>query len=79
MPDSNILPQSDPQTRREFAAYLDKPEAARLLVISERTLDVWLRKRLIPFFKIGRTVRFSAADIDAFLKARCRIAGREVS
>ena len=76
MTNSNSLPQPEPQPRREFAGYLDKVEAGKLLAVSPRTLDVWLKKRLVPFFKIGRTVRFSAEDIDGFLKSRCRIAAK---
>ena len=51
------------------AKYLRKHEAAELLGISPRTLDTWLRGGLVPYFKIGRTVRLSAEDIAQHLNA----------
>jgi len=56
------------------ACYLNKREAARLLAISPRTLDGWLRRRLIPFYKLGKTVRLSERDIEQHLADRCRVA-----
>lgn len=32
---------------------LDTPEAARLLGVSRRTLETWVRKKRIPFIKLG--------------------------
>jgi excisionase family DNA binding protein len=37
---------------------LSKKEVAARLRISPRTLDQWMRKKRIPFLKIGKTVRF---------------------
>ena len=48
----------------------DTNEAATFLGMSE----AWIRKavhlRTLPFLKIGRSVRFRRADLDAFLDAR---------
>jgi excisionase family DNA binding protein len=46
---------------------------ARLLGISRRTLSDWMRKRLIPFERIGpkkgrSTVLFDRDDVDKALK-----------
>jgi len=46
----------------------DKKEAAAYLKIGVRTLDDWMAKRLIPYFKIGKSVRFKTADLDAALE-----------
>ena len=48
-------------------------EMARLLGISRRTLSDWMRKRLIPFERIGpkkgrSTVLFDRDDVDKALK-----------
>jgi excisionase family DNA binding protein len=42
---------------------LDKREVAARLRISPRTLDVWMRRKHLPFLKIDRTVRFRMSDV----------------
>ncbi|MGH8093207.1 MAG: helix-turn-helix domain-containing protein [Chthoniobacterales bacterium] len=56
-----------------LAALLDKAETAKLLRISPRTLDAYMRQRRIPFYKLGRgrnaVVRFKLADLETILDA----------
>lgn len=48
---------------------LDKPEASKFLVISTRTLDGWMRKRIVPFSKLpSGTVRFRRSQLLAFIE-----------
>jgi excisionase family DNA binding protein len=48
---------------------LDKTEAAKYLGLSVRTVDYYIQKRLLPFYKIGgKTVRFRLSDLDAALE-----------
>jgi len=42
---------------------LRKPELARKLSISKRTLDVWMKKGRVPFLKVGKSVRFRLPDV----------------
>ena len=55
--------------------YLNKAEAADSLGISTRTLDSWLSRKLIPYLKIGRTVRFDPEDLRRTLLKTCRVGG----
>lgn len=52
---------------------LEKPEIAKRLKISTRTLDQWMRAGRVPFLKIGKTVRFRWADVLAHLQDKCRV------
>jgi excisionase family DNA binding protein len=52
---------------------LSKPEVANRLRISTRTLDQWMRLGRVPFFKIGKTVRFRWVDVIANLQQNCRV------
>ena len=47
-------------------------EAATYLNVTERYMRRLVTERRIPYFKVGRLLRFSADDLDAFLEA-CRI------
>ena len=51
---------------------LDKSQAAKLIGIHPRTLDLWQNQRRIPFIKLGPgrrgLVRFRRADLEAFLE-----------
>ena len=53
--------------------YLRPEEAARVIGVSRRTLASWQATRVIGFRRVGRTILFSVADIQAALD-RYRIA-----
>ena len=53
--------------------YLRPDEAARVIGVSRRTLASWQSTRVIGFRRVGRTILFSVADIQAALD-RYRIA-----
>lgn len=56
---------------------LSKPEAARLLGISVRTLDGLMARRAVPYLKLGRKlVRFQRGDLLAHIRERYRVAAR---
>jgi excisionase family DNA binding protein len=57
-------------------AFLTKIDVAKLLRITTRSVDEWMRKRRLPFYKIGRTVRFKLADVEQHLRNTCLVAGR---
>jgi len=50
-----------------------KREAAQYLHIGTRTLDDWMKRKMIPFFKIGKVVRFRVSDLDAALDKKFRV------
>jgi len=65
-----IDPATSPDTlmtKREVAAYFK---------VTSRTVDAWMTRHLIPYCKIGRTVRFRRKDIESHLD-RCRIGQRQ--
>ena len=55
--------------------FLTKKEVASLLRVTTRTVDEYMRKGIIPFYKLSRTIRFKLADIEQHLRNTCRIAG----
>ena len=47
---------------------LRKPEASKLLEISKRTLDDWMKRGIVPFSKLPTgAVRFRRSQLLAFL------------
>jgi len=56
--------------------WLNSKQTAAALHISVKTLQNWQAKRLIPYFKIGRSVRFKLADVQAHLNSKCLVAAR---
>jgi excisionase family DNA binding protein len=70
LPGGDDPAQLTPQPR-----YLDKRQVGIVLGISPRTVEEWMQRGLIPYFKIGRTVRFSVEEISNHLATHCR-AGR---
>jgi len=43
--------------------FITKEEVAERLRVTSRTVDNWMKKNVIPFRKIGRTVRFDWAEV----------------
>jgi excisionase family DNA binding protein len=48
---------------------LTKAEIAARFKVTSRTIDTWMRKRLLPFRKIGRTVRFDWTEVSEHLRS----------
>jgi excisionase family DNA binding protein len=53
---------------------LTEPEVCEYLRIRPRQLYTWRMEGMIPYFKIGKALRFRKSDIDATLE-KLRIAG----
>jgi excisionase family DNA binding protein len=77
-PRVSIEPSDDAPMRTGPAAwwdYLDKLAVAQMFGVTPRTVDKWMVERKLPFFKIGKLVRFRRSDIDAHLDAKFRVGG----
>ena len=48
---------------------LSPQEAADFLGVSLRTIRYWVAERKIPYFHLGRFIRFKPADLTAFLES----------
>jgi hypothetical protein len=48
--------------------YLNKKQLAQSLLVSERTIDTWRERSVIPFLKIRGVIRFNLADVRAALE-----------
>jgi len=52
--------------------YLTVDQVAALFDVTSRTIRSWMRQRLIPYFKIGRTIRFRRQNVYEYLCQNCR-------
>ncbi len=58
---------------------LDTPQAAEYLSMKTNTLEVWRTHGTGPAYKkLGRLVRYSLDDLDAYLAAQSRISTTQV-
>jgi excisionase family DNA binding protein len=53
--------------------FINKPEVARRLGKKLRTVDNWMQRGILPYYKIGRSVSFKWSEIEAALARTCRI------
>jgi excisionase family DNA binding protein len=58
--------------------FIGKREVAKRLGKKLRTVDNWMKRGLLPYYKIGRTVSFRWSEVEAFLAQSCRVARRSV-
>jgi excisionase family DNA binding protein len=66
---NNSIPAEEART----PGLLTKREAAQFLGVAERTLDQWMKRRLIPYLKLGVAVRFDRDDLREHLVTACRV------
>ncbi len=64
-------PNDSPRTEN-LAALMTEKETCFYLKVSKRNLYCWRMAGRIPYFKIGRAVRFRKSEVDAALE-RMRI------
>jgi excisionase family DNA binding protein len=65
-----------PPPAPEPEPFINKKEAARRLGIKLRTLDDWMRRSLIVYYKVGRSCRFKWSEIERHLAETCRVCRR---
>ena len=61
-------PTDSPRTGLTTDPLLTEKDACAYLRVSKRNLYCWRMAGLIPYFKIGRAVRFRKAELDAALE-----------
>ena len=52
---------------------IDKLEVARRLNKGARTIDRWMKRRILPFYKTGRSVSFKWSEVEAHLRETCLV------
>ena len=57
-------------------AYISKAEVARRLNKRVRTVEDWMKRGVLPYYKIQRSVTFKWSEVDAHLARTCRVAPR---
>jgi len=70
-----------PQTRESghetgVEPYIKKAEVARRLQKTVRTVENLMRRGILPYYKIGRSVDFKWSDIESQLAQTCRVGGK---
>ncbi|MGA1206033.1 MAG: helix-turn-helix domain-containing protein [Opitutales bacterium] len=53
--------------------YITREEVSRRFQVGLRTIDSWTRRGLLPYFKVGNSVRFKWSDIDLHIQTHCRV------
>ena len=71
---SKVIATSQPPATPE--GFIGKPEVARRLGKTLRTVDNWMKRGILPYYKIGRSVEFKWSDVESHLTKTCRVALR---
>ena len=53
--------------------FIGKTEVAQRLNKTLRTVDNWMQRGLLPYYKIGRSVVFKWSDVESHLTQTCRV------
>lgn len=61
-----MQPMSE-QAREALPRLITPAALAEIMDVSESTVEEWIRKKLLPSFKVGRVRRFACSDVLAFI------------
>ncbi len=53
--------------------FINKAETARRLGCGLRTVDAWMRRGIVPFYKVSKRVMFRWSEVQAVLERNCRV------
>jgi hypothetical protein len=53
--------------------FIDKVETSRRLDCGVRTLDSWMKRGLVPYYKISKRVMFRWSEVVVALQAKCHV------
>jgi hypothetical protein len=56
--------------------FINKAEVARRLNKTVKTVDNWMKRGILPYYKLAHTVTFRWPEIEAQLQANYRVASR---
>lgn len=59
-----------------FECFIDKREVGRRLRAGLRTVEEWMHAGLLPYYRIGNSVRFKWSEIEEHFHQHCRVAPR---
>jgi predicted DNA-binding transcriptional regulator AlpA len=53
--------------------FINKAEVGRRLGKKLRTVDNWMKRGILPYYKIGRSVSFKWSEIETALARTCHV------
>jgi excisionase family DNA binding protein len=62
-----------PGASQAVEGFINKAEVARRLGKKLRTVDNWMQRGILPYYKIGRSVSFKWSEIETALARTCRV------
>ncbi len=56
-----------------YEGYIGKRECAKRLGRTVRSVDTYMALGIVPYYKLGRTVRFKWSEVDEHIKSHYRV------
>ena len=76
MPPKNSPTETAAVAGQPFEPYIDKLEVGRRAQMRPRTIDDWMKRGLLPYYKVGRSVRFKWSEVETHFADNCRVCRR---
>jgi excisionase family DNA binding protein len=55
--------------------FINKVEVGKRLNMQTRTVTGWMKRGWLPYYKVGRAVRFKWSEVEAYLRRTYRVCG----
>ena len=66
-----------PPSSESFEQFINKFEVGRRTGMCPRTIDNWMKRGLLPYYKMGRSVLFRWTELEAHLAEKHRVVRRQ--
>jgi hypothetical protein len=53
--------------------FINKAETARRLSCGVRTLEAWMQRGILPYYKVSKRVMFRWSEVQAVLERNCKV------
>jgi excisionase family DNA binding protein len=73
MTTDNSIETVAPDAPAPVEAFIKKRDVAKRLGKTVRTVDNWMQRGILPYYKIGRSIEFKWSEIEAHLAQTCRV------
>ena len=73
MKSGTVVSEKADGSNPDAEGYINKVEVARRMNIKLRTVDNWMRRKFIPYYKLGHTVLFRWSEIEQHIGKTCRV------
>jgi len=73
---TDVVPRQQTAPSVAIERWVNKKDVAEHFKVSKRTVDNWMKRRLLPYIRTGKNVRFKLSEADEVVNRCIKFQGR---